>query len=278
LDASTAPQLAGLLASVAGTGATPATASASPLLGAAALVAKGPLASTQLASGILNAYQTTHAQIGRSLAISAVPRSLATASSAEIVVSLNADETATPTYYDGPHQGANANISRVATHDTSTRVRVESVKLFEISSFAAVLQKSRSRFPLLPPFLELPYIGTIAGIPLPPAKEYHQSTAILSAVVVPTAADLAYGLQFMFDDVVDSDQPTCSLIATAGQTPCRLRRALSPSDLKQPVNGFHRQMVHCLGTGMWSPYSSLNGLTLAGKSACNNLAFSQIPK
>jgi hypothetical protein len=73
-------------------------------------------------------------------------------------------------------------------------VRIDSVKLFEISSFSAIVERSRSRFPLLPPFVEIPYIGTFAGIPMTPAKEYHSSTAILSAYVVPTAADIASGL------------------------------------------------------------------------------------
>ena len=109
---------------------------------------------------------------------------------------LNADESAGGPAYTGP--GANDpafNTSRVANYDTSTRVRVDSIKLFEVSSFSAIVERSRSRFPLLPPFVEIPYIGTFAGIPLGSAKEFHSSTAIVSAYVVPTAADIAYGLR-----------------------------------------------------------------------------------
>ena len=50
-------------------------------------------ANPALLAGVLNAYQTTYAQIGRALNLSVQPRSLSTASSAEIAVTLNTDET-----------------------------------------------------------------------------------------------------------------------------------------------------------------------------------------
>jgi hypothetical protein len=140
----------------------------------------------------LNAYQSTTAQIGRTLNFQVTPRSLSTASAAEIAVYLGADEAPSGTTYSGgPQGGASPSTSRVTNHDITTRIRVESVKLFELSSFSAILQRSRSRFPLLPPFVEIPYIGTFAGIPIPGAKEYHSSTAVMSAMVLPTEADIA---------------------------------------------------------------------------------------
>src|ERR1700675_906151 len=62
-----------------------------------------------------------------------------------------------------------------------------------------MLQRPKSRFPILPPFFEVPYFGGLIGIPLAGAKEYHRSTAVVSAVIVPTAADLAYGIDFSAD-------------------------------------------------------------------------------
>ncbi|HUO28733.1 MAG TPA: hypothetical protein VMU80_05935, partial [Bryobacteraceae bacterium] len=159
LNASSAPQLTDVLNSLTGTSSSTASTGTAPI--SALLPSAGALNSAQLAAAFLNNYQTTYAQIGRQLAISAIPRSLATASAAEIVVSLNADDAANPPVYVGGQQnGTGANISRVANHDTSTRVRVDSMKLFEVSSFAAVLQRSRSRIPLIPPLIEIPYIGT----------------------------------------------------------------------------------------------------------------------
>jgi hypothetical protein len=204
---------------------------------------------------------------------------LSTASSAEIGVSLKANQSADPTYYGGPSgRSQTPDTSRVSSHDIATRVRVDSIKLFEVSSFSAELQRARSRFPLLPPFVELPYIGTLIGIPLPVAKEYHMSTAILSAMVVPTAADLAYGLRFTGDRILDATEPgECAWIdpesrhwakpdGRVSPQACRTRRALSLRDHgDRPISGFHKVKILCLAgeTGAKNDERCRN-LTFAG--------------
>jgi hypothetical protein len=249
LNASTAPELNTLLSSL--TASNTAAPGTNALAGA--VLSANPLSRFTALAGALANYQTTFAQIGRGLQFSAIPRSLRAASSAEIAVTLNADESASgPTYTGGGASNPALNTSRVASHDTTTRVRVDSVKLFEISSLTAIVERSRSRFPLLPPFVEIPYIGTILGIPLPAAKEYNSSTAILSAYVVPTAADIAYGLRFVSDLVVDGLNPgPCSFFKGAAgpdvTNTCIFRRALSLRDLRnQPVNNFNKEMIRCL--------------------------------
>jgi hypothetical protein len=251
LNASTAPELTTLLSSL--------TASNSAAPGnnalASSVLSAGPLGKAAALSNVLSNYQTTFAQIGRNLAISAIPRSLNTASSAEIAVTLNADESAGgPTYTQGAATDPAINTSRVANHDTATRIRVDSVKLFEVSSFSAIVERSRSRFPLLPPFVEIPYIGTFAGIPLGAAKEFHASSAILSAYVVPTAADIAFGLRFASDLVVDGLNPgPCSFFAGAAgpdvPDACLFRKALSLRDFaNQHLPNFNKEMIRCLAT------------------------------
>jgi hypothetical protein len=281
LDASSAPTLANLANNIASPGSGSSTGT-SPIAGV--LGSKQPSAS--LVTGVLNSYQTAYAQIGRQLNLIATPRSLSTASSAEINVTLNADESSGgPAYSGGPQGASNPNTSRVAQHDTVTRVRVESVKLFELSSFSAVVERSRSRFPLLPPFVEIPYIGTLVGIPIPAAKEYHSSTAVLSAMVVPTAADIAYGLRFVFDqvlDVRDSSTTSCSIIAgSAGsqvKSTCHFRKAVSLADLNQsPVRNFHKAMLNCFASGMQTPYTSFGSLINPPHGACKDLTFDRVP-
>lgn len=220
------------------------------------------LAQASLAA--LKDYQSSQAQIGRAIKLDVTPRSLVGASAAEINISFNVDDSADPTYYSsGPVSGKPVNLSRVATHDTTTHVRIDSVRLFEISSITAVLQRPRPRLPLLPPLVELPYIGTFAGVPLPAAKEYHNSTAVLSAIVVPTAADLAYGLEFVSDRVVDPDidlaqcrwpwQPYSNLPI------CKVRRAESMRDLNDaPLREFNRVKIHCLATENVEAFSTLD--------------------
>jgi len=248
LNASTAPQASAILNSVAGANAVPAgtttTTPAIPVVSSPALGA--------VAAGLAN-YQTSYAQIGRSLAFSATPRSLNTASSAEIAVTLFADESAGGPLYTGPGQtDPTVNTSRVANHDTTSRVRVDSIKLFEVSSFSAIVERSRSRFPLLPPLVEIPYIGTFAGVPLGPAKEFHSSIAIISAYVVPTAADMAYGMRFVSDLVVDGLNPgACSFFKGAAgpdvTNVCVFRKMYSMADVGAPsIREFNKNITRCL--------------------------------
>jgi hypothetical protein len=70
-------------------------------------------------------------------------------------------------------------------------VRVKSLRLFELSAFSAELRRGGESIPLIPPFIELPVIGSFARLPVKPGTVYHRSFAIISAVVLPTAADLA---------------------------------------------------------------------------------------
>jgi hypothetical protein len=267
LNASTAPQLTTLLSSL-GTGSDKAPGANSAL---STVLSGNPLLRTEALATALSNYQTTYAQIGRALAISAIPRSLSTASSAEIAVTLNADESASPAYLSGGAPDPTLQTSRVANHDTATRVRVDSVKLFEISSLTAIIQRSRGRFPLVPPFVEIPYVGTLAGIPLGSAKEFHSSTAILSAYVIPTAADLAYGLRFASDLVVDGLNPgPCTFFrgAAGPDVPdaCLFRRALSMRDLnEEPLAEFNRNITHCFAVDI-SP------------TGCRNISFDGAPR
>jgi hypothetical protein len=285
MNISTAPQLSALLNSITGasssgqgnatqtantqssnsqgggSGSSGQTKTASSNSPAAPVLPSG----LSLLASVLANYQTTSAQIGRSLQITASPRSLSTASSAEISVTLNADESASPALYStGATNDPSLLTSRVANHDTTTRVRIDSVKLFEISSLTAILQGVRSRLPLLPPFVEIPYIGTLAGIPLGAAKEFHNSTAIISAYVVPTAADVAYGLRFDSDLVVDGLNPgPCSLYKGAAgpevKNVCVFHRALSLHDFgAKSLRNFNKAMVRCLAND--APVATCGGI------------------
>lgn len=290
LDASSAPNISDLAAAIQGAAPAAGTTKQPGLLGNISLN------QAQLITGALQAYQTTKVQIGRQLTLNVTPRSLSTASSAEIQVSLNAGEPAQPNVFGGPKGAVVPDLPRVSTHNTTTKVRVDSIKLFEVSSFSAELQRGRSRFPLLPPFVELPYIGTIVGIPLPPAKQYHTSIAVLSAVVVPTAADLAYGLQFTHDRIlyeskdnacerlieIPTGLKTASLKEGESEDPsglkdgvCRARRALSLHDFEDaPIRNFNKAKVMCIATGGGS--ASYNLQTVGVPDRCKKLSFKDV--
>ncbi|MGH9326201.1 MAG: hypothetical protein ACRD2B_05870 [Terriglobia bacterium] len=227
----------------------------------------------QVLAAALQSYQTSEAQIGRSLSIQVQPRSLANASSAEMDVTFRADESAPPARWSDSAAGKTSgpDLSRIATSEVTTHVRVDSLKLFEISSTAAILRAGREKIPLLPPAVELPYIGTLIGWPLKPAESYQTSTAILSAVVMPTATDLANGLRFRADLVLEpfddpAKHPTCSISVDPKHPvpPCRVRNAVSLSDLGggSRLREFNRRMVECYASGGTACFSDLSFKTV----------------
>jgi hypothetical protein len=263
LNTSQAPELSTLLSNLGG-------ASASPTGVLAGLSGK----EVQVLAAALQTYQTTEAQIGRSLSIRVQPRSLANASSAEMDVTFDADESAAPTRWSNSAVGnASAlDLSRIASSDVTTHVRVDSLKLFEISSTAAIVRAGREKFPLVPPGVEIPYIGTLVGFPLNPAESFQTSTAILSAVVMPTATDLANGLRFRADLVLERlDAPknsqSCNLTfdpKDSGAHLCRVRNAVSMNDLGglSRLREYNREMVECYASGRIDCYDDpKNGLT-----------------
>lgn len=258
LNISQAPDIGTLLSNLA------AAAPAAVTAGTPAGVLAGNMSPNEVQSlkAALQSYQTTKAQIGRQLTIQAQPRSLAGASAAEMDVTFNASESAPPTYWStAPASNTSGpDLSRVASQSVTTHVRVDSLNLFEISSMTAILRAGRTKFPLLPPFVEIPYIGTLVGIPLKQAENFQTSTAIISAVVVPTASDLANGLRFRADLVLLSlndgagDQ-SCKL---GGAVPtCHVRQAASMQELggRARLIEYNHQMVQCYASGATDCYS-----------------------
>jgi hypothetical protein len=162
------------------------------------------------------------ARVGRNLNIEITSNTLKGASACEMNVALNSAEADKPSMLNTTGAGTSAddNLSRVATHNTNTKVRVDSTKLFEVSSFAAALVHGRS-IPLVPPGVDLPYIGSRARLRLKPGTVYHRSFAIVSAVIVPTAADLANMIEFNEDLEV--------LPHTSGQVQLRAHTITTPT-------------------------------------------------
>jgi hypothetical protein len=245
-DATQAQSLSQVLNNFTAQGAGGSGAGATSSSGAAVLSAleKGTLnPTTAIAALAALTPPATQARIGRQLTFNVTPFTLPGASSAELAVTLNAGEDLPPNLYQAGNTNASDTLSRVARHNVSTRVRVESVKMFELSAFSALIQRPRSKFPLLPPFIELPFIGNLASVPLPGAKEYHRSTAIVSAVIVPTAADLAYGIDFAHDRLIDIED------TKEWNHVYKMRSVNSLTQFsRMPIRAFHKAMVNCFAS------------------------------
>jgi hypothetical protein len=210
----------------------------------------------------------THSIIGRQLTLDVIPHTLPGASSAELDVRLWAQEDSAPTIYSETGSTDNDYVSRIARHNVATRVRVESVKLFDVSTFTAMIQRPRTKLPIVPPFIEIPLVSSILSVPLPAAKIYHASSAIVSAIIVPTAADLGYGIVFEDDRAVFREDKNFSRLGFS------LRSLTSHRQLPEtaPIYAFHGAMVKCLATnGALAFTGTLKGLP------CGELTFGKLP-
>jgi hypothetical protein len=280
LDATQAKSPPDILNSLAGQSAGSGSTTGSAAASTAGALEKGALNATTVLPAIAALTPVaTQAKIGRELTFQVIPHTLPGASSAELEVTLNAAETTEPGLYSKGNLTGTDAVSRVAKHLTQTRVRVESVKLFELSAFSALLQRPRSKLPVVPPLVELPLIGGLLSIPLPGAKEYHRSTAIVSAVIVPTAADLAYGMDFVRDReklpneeaLHDIGSPTFLTGAPAAADGVAVEE---PRRVEiKPIREFHNAVVGCLATGSgavnWSPRN-------AAGLQCDKLTFKNV--
>jgi hypothetical protein len=213
----------------------------------------------------LNAVKPVTSRIGRGLSLEVTPKSLLGASATELSVTLKNTEDS-----DGPKLLASDNsekgpdtVSRVAQHDVTTDVRVEALKLFELSSFSATLNRGRKGFPILPPLVELPLVGSFARIPLPPGTMYHRSFAVISAVIVPTASDLANGIAFVSDSSLGGCAADSSFSGCDPHKPDSwpTRHLTSAGSLSKPIRMFHTEMLDCFASQ--TPDECSKNLTLS---------------
>jgi len=268
LEALNPPTLGGLGTAVLGTG--PTSSSTSGATGLSSLLSSARLGEAQAIAAGLSQFQSSRIHLGRELMVDVKPESLAGASAAELQVILKADDESGSGAYSSGTATGDAEVSRFGKGDTTTRVRVDSLKLFDVSSFATELEVPKKRFPLLPvPMLEMPYFGSILSIPVRPAREFHSSMAVMSAIVIPTAADLAFTTRFVGDKLVAAPDPLwhgslkdpaylctwptigeISDPAKDAKAPrCIVRSMVSLRDFAgAPVREFNRMKTHCFAT------------------------------
>lgn len=157
--------------------------------------AVGALAALKTAS-----VQPTIAKIGNSLTLKMTPHTLNGAYGIGMEVDLESTEDTAGTLSTPTAPSATDDVtSRVSRHHVVSTIRVSNAKLFELSTLSATLQQPRRPLPIIFPILEIPYLGGILKLPRSPATTFHRSFMVASAVVVPTAADLANSIGFTGD-------------------------------------------------------------------------------
>ena len=111
--------------------------------------------------------------------------------------------------------------------------------------------------------MQIPVINDLIGLPLPGAKVYYRSTAIVSAIIVPTAADLALGMEYASDRAATGEGRSLSFrrIASIYQLPWQ----------QQKLYQYNQARAACFAT---FPQSAI-GITNNGPS-CKGLTFDKL--
>jgi hypothetical protein len=106
-------------------------------------------------------------------------------------------------------------------------------------------------------------INDLIGLPLPGAKVYYRSTAIVSAIIVPTAADLAFGMQYTSDRAVTGEGDALSFrhIASMNQLPWQ----------QQKLYDYNRARAECFATNGRSAI-----VTASKVPGCDSLTFKDL--
>jgi len=187
--------------------------------------------------------------IGRELDMTVTPYTLSAATGAELDVEVTAKDNgvnvvgATPT---GTNTTVDDLSSRVSNHYIKSHVRLQSLKLFELSSLDSTLARGKTPWKLIDPYLEIPAISELVRIPRHPDLIRQRSVVFLSAVVVPTAADLAATPL----DVDAYRQPT-------SRTGKHLH-SIAP-ELLEEVMDYHKRVLECISAAATDTEGNVTG-------------------
>jgi hypothetical protein len=221
------------------TGATGALASAAKLLTPWQAVALNALATASAPPQLM-------AQINAQTTLAVTPISLDTASAAELNLSL---QISNPTTTVDASKGAPSSFVRqdqansIANYSVQTKVRVDSLKLFQVSSLSMDLTHAQSPVPVPlvgwawdAVFGSVPVMKDVFAFPRAPKTIQNRSIAVVRAVVVPTAMDLGLSVPFRNDRITDPVTGTSKSLSSSAQTSNKLQE-------------FHQDLMHCVLAG-----------------------------
>lgn len=182
------------------------------------------------------------AEISKEAKLTFTPIALDTASSAELEVDFDVSEPTAPQTVNQKDSQKDT-LDRVAEHHVQSHVRVESLKLFQLSSFSMELTHPERGTPI--PVIgnaweaiwgNTPYISNLLRLPPYSRTVDNRSMVIVRAVVAPTAMDLGLSLRFESDRVIDKVGGTQDPLNSINQAGGRIRP-------------FHRALMQCIVNG-----------------------------
>jgi hypothetical protein len=193
------------------------------------------------------------AQVDSQTTLAITPISLDTASAAELHLSL---QISNPTTTVDASKNSSSSFIRqdlansVSNYNVQTAVRVDSLKLFQVSSLSMDLTHPQSSVPVPvvgwaweAVFGAVPGMKDVLTIPRSPLTVQNRSIAVVRAVVVPTAFDLGLSLPFRSDHIEDPISLTSKLLFSTDQTDNKLAE-------------YHKNFITCILKGPLDPNST----------------------
>ncbi len=226
----------------------------------------------------ISGQEKTFVELDKGMKLVITPTTLPTAASAELNIDLDGGgDSGQPA--DGAPQlkGAKATsqtytVDSISKHSVQTKVRVDSLKLFEVSTFSFDLMHPQ-------PDGVVPVIGTVwqgvfGAVPgvgrlftwhKAPDISAHRSVIIVSALIVPTSMDLALGIR------VESDRKLTVSTTAGGALQAHKMLSIGDDPLLLNVRPFHKKKLECmLAPPTWVAFSKEG-------CSCGNLSLDCVP-
>jgi hypothetical protein len=182
------------------------------------------------------------AHIGKGLTLAATAYSLSGASGAEMDIQVESNENGAELVTASTESNLSSQTvqsddlaSRVSDHKVQSRVRVDSLKLFDLSTMQSVLARGKAPWMPVDPWLEIPVLNYVVRVPRRPDLSFHRSFIFIDALIVPTASDLGSGISVAKDQVKIREK----VFATANSL-----QDLGGVEMAGRIREYHRLMLN----------------------------------
>src|SRR5882672_4456102 len=215
----------------------------------------GNPAKVAAALAAISSQEKTFVQLDKGMKLVITPVTLATAASAELNIDFgggggdNGQPADAAPQFKGVKTSPVYTVDSINQHSVQTKVRVDSLKLFEVSTFSYDLMHPQPDgvVPVVGQvwqgvFGAVPYVGRLFTWHKSPELSAHRSVIIVSALIVPTAMDLALGIR------VEGDRKLTPASTAGGDFHTHKLQSIEDDPLLLKARPFHKKKLECMLT------------------------------
>ena len=222
--------------------------------------------------------EPTIVEVTRGVRLAVTPSALPKGSAAELLVKLEVGEGGTkPKTVSG--EGTVKALDRVARHTIDTKVRVEVLRLFEVSTFLNHVTLPVPDKPVRiigdvwhAMFASVPGLNRLFVTRGRPEEVSHKSLIMVQAVIVPTALDLGWSLEWSPEDRPDEKDKKNNDLGDQRHENGRASKESGKETLYYKQKRFHEYMRRCLALP-----EEIRGMEEPFKGGCETLTYDIIP-